>query len=571
MHAHRQLLVFTALFLQNAVIGTAQDYTETVWSVFAYTTSGDTTPSVLVQHRRPAELSIYGANQLAAAGSIFGDRYVSPTATSKDSSRYAIQYITPNNLDSGYVTVFTTTEQYDIASAQAFMQGLYPPVSNGNETLANGDTYNSPLDGYQYPRIVTLGESDPQSLVLAGSAKCDMHHAAVSEYRDSNEVQQITRETEAFYTDIWGKYLSGVYEKPSATYINAVGISQYLEYEALHNTTMRKLVTPYELRRARWLADQYTYATNGLRDGTINQSTIGITNPIAGETLAASILQAFDANMNSQGADQKMTLLFGGDNPAVSLASLIGLASDQHANFYSRLVQGGSLVFELYTLEADGDLPTFPNEHDLYVRFLLHNGTDSSTEFISYPLFGHGPSRTSMTYIEFKSEVETFAVQSVREWCLRCNSASIYCEGILGHGNSMPRQKKHMAPAVAGVIGAVVTLVVIGIVAAIVFLLCGFRKLRGQKASIGGFKGDGKLASDTDVSFRNPIWGASKSTEHPNDISAVRTGLRGHERMGSWEMGQQKKENGNDSALTGEDLEEILPCGLQPVKARETV
>lgn len=573
MHAHRQFFVIAAIFLQAAVRSAAQEYTERVWSVFAYTLSGETTPSVLVQHRRPAALSMYGANQLAAAGSIFGDRYVTSTATDNRDSKYAIQYIPPEILDSGYVAVFTTTEQYDIASAQAFMQGLYPPVNDGNETLANGSSYNYPLDGYQYSRIVTLGESDPESLILAGSAKCDMHHAAVSEYRDSSQVEQITGETEAFYTDIWEKFMSGVYDKSSATYINAVGISQYLEYEALHNSTMRKLVTPDELRRARWLADQYTYATNGQDDTSLSGSTIGITNPIAGETLAASILQAFNVNINSRGADQKMTLLFGGDEPAVALASLTGLANDQHPNFYSRLVQGGSLVFELYSLEAEGELSLFPSKQNLYVRFLLHNGTDSSADFISYPLFGYGPSRTYMTYIEFQSELETFAVQSVREWCLRCNSASIFCEGIMGDGNSTSRKKKHMAPAVAGVIGAVVTLVVIGMSAAIGFLLCGFHKLRGHKASMGGFKGNQKLASDADVSFRNPIWGESKSiaTEQQGDLSADRPGMRGNERMGSWEMGQKKQKTVDNSALTGDEPEETLPCSLQPVKIREAV
>ncbi|KAJ5165776.1 Histidine phosphatase superfamily clade-2 [Penicillium capsulatum] len=570
MHAHRQLLVLTALLLQMAGFGAAQEYTERVWSVFAYTTTGDSTPSVLVQHRRPAELSMFGANQLEAAGSIFRDRYITSTATD-NSGRYSIQYIMPNKLNSEYVAVFTSTEQTGIASAQAFMQGLYPPVNDGNETLANGSSYNYPLDGYQYPRVVTLGESDPQSLILAGSAKCDMHQAAVSEYEDSSLVQQMTRETNAFYVDLWNKYLSGVYDKSSATYTNAVGISQYLDYEALHNKTMRNLVTPYELQRARWLADQYVYATNSQGDMFTGGSTIGVANPIAGDTLAASILQAFNANIGSQGVDQKMTLLFGGDGPAVALASLIGLASDQHSNFYSRLVQGGSLVFELYSLEAGEDLPIYPGKDDLFVRFVLHNGTDS--DFTSYPLFGYGPSRIYLKYSEFQSELETFAVSSIREWCLRCNSASVFCGGVLGHGDSTPRQKKQMAPAVAGVVGAVVTLVVIGILAAIFFLVCGFRKLRGHKASVGGFKGDQRLASDTDVSFRNPIWGASKSTatEQQNDISTDRTGVHGHERMGSWEMTQQRKETGDGTALTIDDTEETLPSGLQPVKVRETV
>lgn len=578
MPPHRQFLAFVVLLLQTAVLGAAQQYSEKVWGIFAYTLSGENTPSVLVQRQQPAELSAYGANQLAAAGSTFGDRYLPSGGTNK-SSKYAIQSISASNLHSEDLAVFTKTEQYNIGSAQAFMQGLYPPISKLKDPLANGTSSNYPLNGYQYPRIITLGDTDPQSLIVSGSASCNMHRIAMSEYGDSSEAQKITRESEAFYADIWPKYLSRVYPQHAATYTNAVGISEYMEYEAVHNSTMSGNVTGNELHQARWLADQYTYATNSQSDFSAGQSTIGASTPIAGQTLAASILQAFNANIDSSGVHQKMTLLFGDADPAVALASLLGLASEQHTNFYSRPVQGASLVFELYSLETvDASSVKYPSQENLYVRFLLHNGTDSSTEFTPFPLFGYGPSRTYMTYSEFKSELEAFAVRSLRDWCLRCNSDSIFCTGVYKHGNPKPEQKKGMAPAVAGVIGAVVTLVVIAILTAIGFLLCGFCKRGVRKPSLGGFKGDSKLASDTDLSFRNPIWGASKPATTEQDDGPPEGGIvvRGHERLGSWEMGQGGKEIGdagasptNRSGLV--DLDDTIPCGLQPVKIRETV
>ena len=139
-----------------------------------------------------------------------------------------------------------------------------------------------------------------------------------------------------------------------------------------------------------------------------------------------------------------------------------------------------------------------------------------------------------------------------------------------------------MAPAVAGVIGAVVTLVSVGLIAVMGFFLCGLRKRGAHKSSIGGFKGDGKLASDADISFRNPIWSTSKtaSTAQQDDSATRGVIVRGHERLGSWEMGQSRKEvndslsmeHGRTSAWEDEVEEEWRQhSGLQPVKVRESV
>ena len=36
------------------------------------------------------------------------------------------------------------------ASANALLQGLFPPTSDANTTLSNGTTVTAPLGGYQY-------------------------------------------------------------------------------------------------------------------------------------------------------------------------------------------------------------------------------------------------------------------------------------------------------------------------------------------------------------------------------------------------------------------------------------
>lgn len=590
MLLRHHLLGVIALAMQASTAVAAQTYTDRVWGVFAYTIHGDSTPNALVSEAQPERLTEYGASQLRAAGSTFRRRYVPSSRSSLNSSKAAIRdpssfFLRPDDVD-----VFSTTDQSTIASAQAFMLGLRPSLDQSStsvsETAANGVTYTRPLNGYQFPRIITLGDADPSSLILKGSEKCDMHLAAESEYKYSSEAQAITRETAAFYVDLWWRLLSGVYDVSSATYANAVGISDYLEYEALHNSSIYSWTSENEISRVRWLADRYTYATNAQGGSAFPQSTIGIVNPIAGQTLASSILHAFDLNIQHFGSQQKMTLLFGSDKPAVALASLLGLATKQQPNFFSRPVRGASLVFELYSFETDGTASSYPSVDELFVRFFLHNGTNTSTEFEPFSLFGHGPSRTYIPFAEFRSELETFAVLSAEEWCMRCNSESIFCTGALG--NQVISHKKQgmehgIGPAVAGVIGAVVTLVVIGLLAVVGFLVAGWRKRKGNgRSSSGGFKGNSKLASDTDVSFHNPIWGTSKNAEtgQSNGISTGGIVVHGHERSGSWEMGQQRKEVDGIESTTGPHMSEAwdeneeewrLHSRLQPVKIRESV
>ncbi|CAI7580445.1 unnamed protein product [Penicillium pancosmium] len=570
---HCSLII--AVSVQLAAIATAQEYTETVWGVFAYTTYGDTLPNIMA-------LSDYGASQLEAAGSAFRDRYVR-TGGSAFYAGSTVQGLAPFYLDSQDVSILTTTDQYVIASAQAFMQGLYPPLNQSDvqasDSTPNGTFYSYPLGGYQYPKIVSLGSSDPQSIMVAGQAQCPMHQAAVSEYQDSSEAQDITQESAAFYTKLWKEVLMGEMDESQATYSNAVDIADFLDYEILHNTQALEVLGDYDLRRSRWLADQYTYATNKQDD---QHSAIGLMNPVAGQGLAASILNAFSINVGTSGLQQKVTLLFGSDEPAVALASLLGLAKEQQPNFYSRLVRGGSLVFELYSFEADEIYPSYPGADNLFVRFYLHNGTDSS-EFASYPLFGNGPSQEYVPYSEFQSEIETFAMQSTKEWCTQCNADSIFCTGLMGDSSSS-KQKKQMSPAVAGVIGAFVTLGV-GLLFGMIIFFCGIRKRGGHKPSIGGFKGNDKNASDADLNFRKPIWG---STSKPNvgtddDPSAAGIVVQGHERLGSWEMGQRRKEIEDIASPTHDGAPHISPfdeeneeewrihSGMQPVKVRESV
>ncbi|KAG2416505.1 hypothetical protein HFD88_007720 [Aspergillus terreus] len=573
----RPYLAALAATLHTSIVS-GQEMKEQVWGVFAYTLHGDTVPSSV---SRPQTLTPYGSNQLYQAGSAFRNRYVAihedgsgPSTRIESLSRYM--------LDPEDIEIFSTTDASVVASAQAFMQGLYPPLNDSygatyydpSFELANGSLAEAPLNGYQYPPIFTYGSSDYQSIVVEGHSSCLMHRVADDEYKFTPEFEQMKEETEAFYQSIYEQVLSGIMNRSEATYANAYYISEFLEYQSIHNDSLFHQLNQGDIESARYFADHYIFATNG------NTSTSGVGSPdvrtVAGKTLAASIVNVFGTNIDARGTSGKMTFMFGSHEPVVALTSLMGLASPEHASFYSRPAHGASIVLELYSLEND-TYPTYPDPSQLYIRFALRNGTGSpeSPEFQTYPLFGLGPSNIGIPYSEFESEMKKIALNSTKEWCHLCNTDIAFCSAFSDetHKDHQGSGHKGMAPGVAGVIGAVVTLVTVGVVAVVGFLLCGVRLGRIRKRSLGGFKGNSKMASDTDVTFRNTTWSDAKEA----GTNEGEAGARTHERHGSWEMrgGATLASRGPDENARSPFDDEMDDWRIhtlqQPVQAREHV
>jgi hypothetical protein len=93
---------------------------EQLLSSVIFTTYGDRTPFIL-----PIEpiLTPLGASQLYNVGSAFRNRYISSeNGTNVDST--GIMGISPYVLDNSQIAILSTQDQYVVASASAFMQGL---------------------------------------------------------------------------------------------------------------------------------------------------------------------------------------------------------------------------------------------------------------------------------------------------------------------------------------------------------------------------------------------------------------------------------------------------------------
>ncbi|KAI9376381.1 histidine phosphatase superfamily [Aspergillus egyptiacus] len=546
----------------------AQDQTAQIWAVFAYNVNGEIIPEVFPRSRA---LTTYGANQMHDAGAAFRDRYIALRSDSGEPNT-RIENLSPYLLDNEEVTVASTPDAAVLASAQAFMQGLYPPLDESfnasyfEQQLANGLATTAPLGGYQYPSIMTFGLEDPQSLTIAGQARCPLHASANIEYIGSKEFWHTYQESSVFYNHLHAMALSGEFDTSASNYANATRISEFLDYQAVHNESLFHSLSREDVKRARWFAGKFVYETNGnTSSGNVVDGSI---RTIAGQGLASSVLNAFETNIQARGVGGKMTLKFGGYETAVSFASLLGLAHERTSNFYSLPNLSASVILELFSLESE-NYPTFPDPSDLYVRFLLRNGTNAS--FVPYPLFGHSPSITSIPFRDFQSEMQRITLGSTADWCRRCNSSAVFCSGVVKPARTGANRKDRdgLNPAVAGVIGAVVTISLFGLLAVCGFLTYFQRIKRRRKPSLGGFKGDRKMASDLDVAFKSPQWG--DGIKHP-EASA-----RGYERHGSWEMDDHKSPprlvSQNMESSFADEIEEDwrLHSGLEGVKVREHV
>lgn len=348
-------------------------------------------------------------------------------------------------------------------------------------------------------------------------------------------------------------------------------VADYIQYQYAHNSTINRAISNGTLSSMQALADQEAWYLWG---NTSTSSTDADNQAISGKTLASVILGQFQRRVIDQLSpgdkndfSYPLTFLFGEHEPFISLISLM-MADYKDGRFRSIPPYGSAMIFELF---STGNTTNFPsNQEDLWVRFYYHNGTVfDAKQLIAFPIFGNGPSRTDVPWLEFQDMFGRIMMNSLTDWCSTCASSALFCTGVNDSNISLVvpgKNSKHypISPVVSGVIGAIVTLVVAGLVFGLAMLLGGVRMHRVHKnkqSELGGFKGSAKLASDPDLSL-------VKNGAAPAGLSFGPDTKKGHERVGSWELRQ--KEFGPDVSRR-ESMDGIDAVTAKPVQPEERV
>lgn len=213
---------------------------------------------------------------------------------------------------------------------------------------------------------------------------------------------------------------------------------------------------------------------------------------VAGMNLAGEVLTALNQTITS-GGKSKLTIQFGSYAAFLSYFGLAGLTND--AEFTGVPVYASSMAWELVT-NASGT--GIPSASEINVRFLFHNGTsiEGSTRLQEYPLFGQ--SAVEIPWTQFVDSTNKFAITSQQQWCTACGNSTGICSSSSGTSTSnTPSDSSSggMSLAVAGVIGAMVTLGVLAGLTALIILVFGLRLVR--KSTLASLGHQGSEASMT--------------------------------------------------------------------------
>ncbi|MCJ1307072.1 hypothetical protein MMC25_000718 [Agyrium rufum] len=488
MHSRTLFPASLALGLAAAQQGSSSN--ETVLGVYIFSRHGDRTS----KSTPPTTITDLGYAQVFSSGSYFRSRYIASNATNP------IANISPDLFKNSQLTASAPLDDVLFPSTIGFLQGLYPPVGSdlGSQKLRNGSTIESPLNGYQLIPVATVasGTGSENQAWLQGSSNCANAISSSNDYYFSPEYLSLLSSTGTFYTNLT-PVINSTFTDSQISFKNAYSIFDYINVAEIHNATIPSsdLLDEATLLQIRTLSDTHEYNL------AFNASSP--VRAITGSVLAAQILQALNATVVSSGKTTPLNIQFGAYGGMQSLFGQLALPQ-QNPDFYGVPDYATTLTFELFTTAAvntasvAAEQASFPADEDLQVRFLFHNGTtNSSSPPVTYPLFGG--SAESVSWMDFVKGISAFAVSDQGEWCRACGNSTGVCAAYApasSPNSSAPAASAGgsssssggVSKAVAGVIGAMVTLAVVLGLQALILLVAGLRvvsKKRGGSSGVG--------------------------------------------------------------------------------------
>lgn len=441
-----------------ALLSTAQA-AETTLGVFVFHRHGDRTAKAWA----PTRLTGLGQHQVYTAGQYFREKYIA-------GSESGIVGIAEDIVVQRHINVEAPVDDVLQNSAQAFLQSLYPPVGTVTQKLANGTIVAVPMRGYQFVPVNIVSSAmskdvDPENVAwLQGISGCPAAVASSRSYFESSIYQSLYESTKDFYQSLT-PVVSKTFDAAYTTFENAYSVFDLINVATINNASIpsAELLTEDALLQLRTLADQHQYGLAFNASEPIRA--------IAGSTLAAQVIEHLEETIQSKSAT-KFGIQFGA---YATFMAFFGLARlpEVSADFTGIVDYASSITFELVT-EKDTSVG-YPGVEDINVRFLFSNGSAAYAGQKEFPLFGLGES--VLPYTTFKEEMEKISIGDTESWCKVCGVTTGTCAAASGASASEQTSKvgNSMTPYVAGLIGAVVALVVVLGVQGVVLLVGGLR------------------------------------------------------------------------------------------------
>ncbi|KAF5713481.1 acid phosphatase [Fusarium mundagurra] len=441
---------------------------EDVLGLYVFHRHGDRTAKAW----KPVNFTALGADEVYSSGSWYRDTYVS-----KDASR-KITGLSPESAVLSQLDVTSPVDAVLQNSALVFLQGLYPPTKQF-ETLANGSKVEAPLSGYQYIPIASVetaasDKNSENSAWLQGNSGCTNAEASSNDYFSSPEYAGVYKDSESFYQGLL-PVINGTYGKDEANFQNAYAIFDLINVAHIHNSS----IPSDDLLDESTLEKLYHLAS--IHEWNLAYNSSEPVRAIAGSVLAGQIIEALEPLAEGK-KGPKVNVQFGA---YAAFMSFFGLARlDKVSPDFKGVVDyASSMAFELVTNATN------PTADDVSVRFYFANGTAAQHTPKMFPLFGKD--ETTISWKDFKTGISDFAIEDTKHWCKLCGNNDGTCasnsdDDATSSQSSPGGSGNGVSKPVAGVIGALVTLVVILGVQAAFILLGGLRLVKKSTLAAAG-------------------------------------------------------------------------------------
>lgn len=461
------------LALVGALAGGA--VAETVVGAVVFSRHGDRS----TKHYGAQSLTSLGASQNFQVGSDYRARYLASGSPQRILNMSEFTYV------SSQLYASAPNQGILLNTATAFLQGMYPPLSSirpeiASTTLNNGSASTAPVGGYQYVQLQSEKTNSPDTIWIKGDDFCPTVIAASESFEDSDEFAARVASTRDFYQRFLPVLRGAVYDYTSPdnmSYAKAYDIFDLVNVARIHNATSpARNVSDADLAQLRTLADSAEFGYNFNASQPLRS--------LHAQTLSAAILAQLNQTVATKGK-LKFSLLAGSYDTMLAFFGVTNLTAVS-GDFFGLPDYASTLAFELFTPETATAFPANPDAA-LRVRFLFRNGT--AGQLTPFPLFGTG--QDSLAWPDFVAAMKARAVTTAKEWCAVCQSKVTFCAAYKDAGSSATGSGSGgdggsgggLSNAVAGVIGAMVTLGVVLILGALAFVLLRKRKGAAQPAA----------------------------------------------------------------------------------------
>ncbi|RAO65935.1 uncharacterized protein BHQ10_001947 [Talaromyces amestolkiae] len=458
---------------------------ETILGAYIFHRHGDRTS----KSTPPASLTDLGYHEVLGAGTNFHDRYIA------DGSATQIYGIQSETVKLSQLAVSAPLDNVLQNSAAGWLQGLYPPVGGAsNQTLRNGTVVEAPLNGYQLIpiSITSSGSGSENNPWLQSSSSCNNALISSNEFFNSDIYLEYLNSTTDLYQSV-APAVNATFTTSQLSFKNAYVIWDLLNVALIHNST----TTYPALSSVSNETMHELFVLANIHEYNLAYNASSTARAIAGAQLASQALLALNETITTR-SDPLLNVQFGSYG---TFQSYFGLANLPAADpiFYGIPDYASSMVWELVT-NATVTSDALPSASDISVRFLFNNGTSATTtNLTAYPLFGG--SEIELPWSDFVTQTQKFAITSQDQWCQVCGNTTGVCATSTASTSSSSASASSsssgsgISNAVAGVIGAMVTLGVILGLEVLAMLLGGLRLVKKKSLAAAAAAGTESAAA----------------------------------------------------------------------------